>query len=153
MKKADEKKIDEAFGIIPIWRQADGDRFLLIQHWAGHWGFPKGHADPGETAVSTARREFEEETGIQAYKVLEQVSFTERYTFMRERQPIEKTVTYFPAFVQSADVTCQVKEIKDYAWVTLEMALQKITFNQARQLLIKVNDYIHSLSEPDKNLN
>jgi bis(5'-nucleosidyl)-tetraphosphatase len=141
------KKIDEAFGIIPIWRQAEGDRFLLIQHWAGHWGFPKGHADPGETAIATARREFEEETGIQAYQVLEQVSFTERYTFMRDRRPIEKTVTYFPAFVQSATVTCQAQEIKDYAWLTLDLALQKITFNQARQLLIKVNDYVRQAAE------
>ena len=146
------KKVDEAFGIIPVWRRADGDRYLLIQHWAGHWGFPKGHADPGETSIATARREFEEETGIQTYEVLEQVSFTERYTFTRDRQPIEKTVTYFPAFVHSTAVTCQVKEIKAYAWVTLETALQKITFNQARQLLIKADNYIRSISEQGSQL-
>ncbi|HEY9642371.1 MAG TPA: NUDIX domain-containing protein [Coleofasciculaceae cyanobacterium] len=139
-------KKDEAFGIIPIWRQADGDRFLLIQHWAGHWGFPKGHADPGETAIATACRELEEETGIQDYDVIEAVSFTEKYTFVRERKLVEKTVTYFPAFVKSATVTCQEQEIKDYAWVNLDDALQKITFNQARQLLLRVNEYLHNAS-------
>jgi bis(5'-nucleosidyl)-tetraphosphatase len=135
-------QIDEAFGIIPIWRQADGDRFLLIQHWAGHWGFPKGHPDSGESAVVTACREFEEETGIRAYEVIDQVSFTEKYSFVRDQQTIEKTVTYFPAFVQSPTVNCQAEEIKDYAWVKLEEALQKITFDQARQLLSRVNVYL-----------
>lgn len=138
------KKKDEAFGIVPIWRQAEGDRFLLIQHWAGHWGFPKGHADPGETEVATACREFEEETGIRDYEVIEAVSFTEKYSFTRDRQPIEKTVTYFPAFVKSATVICQEQEIKDYVWVSFDDALQKISFNQARQLLIRVNHYLHS---------
>ena len=37
--------------------------FLLIQHQAGHWAFPKGHANPGESPAETARREFAEETG------------------------------------------------------------------------------------------
>jgi bis(5'-nucleosidyl)-tetraphosphatase len=137
------KKRDEAFGIVPIWRQLEGDRFLLIQHWAGHWGFPKGHAEVGETAIAAACREFEEETGITAYKVVDAVSFTEKYSFAREGQTIEKTVTYFPAFVQTSTVTCQEQEIKAYAWVNFDDATQKITFGQARQLLVRVKEYLN----------
>ncbi len=138
------KKKDEAFGIVPIWRQPDGDRFLLIQHWAGHWGFPKGHAELEETAIVTACREFEEETGIKAYEVMDAVSFTEKYSFSREGQMIEKTVTYFPAFVQTSVVTRQEQEIKAYAWVTFDDAAQKITFGQARQLLVRVREYLQN---------
>ena len=137
------KKKDEAFGIVPIWRQPEGDRFLLIQHWAGHWGFPKGHAESGETAIVTACREFEEETGITAYEVVDAVSFTEKYSFSREGQIIEKTVTYFPAFVHTSVVTCQEQEIKAYAWATFDEANQKITFGQARQLLARVKQYLN----------
>ncbi|MBW4658236.1 MAG: NUDIX domain-containing protein [Drouetiella hepatica Uher 2000/2452] len=138
------KKKDEAFGIVPIWRQPEGDRFLLIQHWAGHWGFPKGHAEPGETAIVTACREFEEETGIKTYEVIDAISFTEKYSFSREGQTIEKTVTYFPAFVQTLAVTCQEQEIQAFAWVTFDDATQKITFGQARQLLVRVKEYLQN---------
>lgn len=138
---------DEAFGIVPIRREADGDRFLLIQHLAGHWGFPKGHAEPGESAIVAAQREFEEETGIQEYEVLEQ-SFMERYSFTKNGQVVEKSVTYFPAFVQSGNVFYQEDEIRDYAWVTYDDAIQKITFDQARQILIQVGEYLQEM-HPD----
>lgn len=133
---------DTAFGIIPILRDAEGDRFLLIQHHSGHWGFPKGHADPGETAIAAACREFEEETGITAYEVLGNISFSEQYRFNQRGQTVEKTVTYFPAVVRSPEVVCQEQEIKDYAWVGYEDALTTITFDQARQLLTRVHTYL-----------
>jgi predicted NUDIX family NTP pyrophosphohydrolase len=38
----------------PIWAKRD----------AGAWSIPKGEVSPGEDALATAKREFEEETGI-----------------------------------------------------------------------------------------
>ncbi|MBW4654498.1 MAG: NUDIX domain-containing protein [Kaiparowitsia implicata GSE-PSE-MK54-09C] len=132
---------DEAFGIVPIWRHLEGDRILLIQHHAGHWGFPKGHADPGETAIATACREFEEETGIREYQLIpETPSFTERYGFRNGGKRVEKSVTYFVAEVRSPDVIPQAAEIRDHAWLPYEAALERITFDQARLLLGRVRD-------------
>ncbi|WAL59386.1 bis(5'-nucleosyl)-tetraphosphatase [Thermocoleostomius sinensis] len=132
---------DEAFGIVPIDRRSNGDHFLLIQHHAGHWGFPKGHAEAEESPQVAACREFEEETGIQDYTLLP-VSFTEKYCFIESGRTIEKTVVYFPAFVRSNAVICQAKEIRDFAWLTYEAALEKLTFAQARQLLTAVRHYL-----------
>ena len=47
---------------------ADG-RFLLTSRpagkvWAGHWEFPGGKLEPGETVVEALRRELHEELGI-----------------------------------------------------------------------------------------
>ena len=105
---------DEAFGIVPILRNDDSYLFLLIQHHAGHWGFPKGHADPGESALSAACRELVEETGISDYTVLEGVSFSKRYSFTRDRKRFEKTVIYYPALVQSTTVHYQQEKIQDF---------------------------------------
>lgn len=38
--------------------------FCLITSSKGHWGFPKGIIDPGETPEQTALKESEEEAGL-----------------------------------------------------------------------------------------
>jgi len=138
---------DEAFGIVPILHKDDVPMFLLIQHHAGHWGFPKGHADPGESALEAACREFVEETGIAAYTVLGEASFLERYTFTREGQRYEKTVLYFPALVQSATVVYQKEEIRAYAWANFDQAIARLTFEGARQVLKSVNAYFSAKTD------
>ena len=42
----------------------DGDKVLVIQQVKGHWGFPKGHVENGETEIETALREIKEETNL-----------------------------------------------------------------------------------------
>lgn len=134
---------DEAFGIVPILRQGNGYQFLLIQHHAGHWGFPKGHADSGESPLEAACREFVEETGITNYTVLHELSFTEQYFFTRRRQKFRKTVIYFPALVQSSIVKCQKEEIRAYAWVEFESAIALMSFTGGKQVLINVHQYLN----------
>jgi 8-oxo-dGTP pyrophosphatase MutT (NUDIX family) len=147
---------DEAFGIVPIFATETDTLFLLIQHQAGHWAFPKGHADPGESALETAKRELEEETGIRNYEVLEEPSFVEHYSFVqegtpsfvkhysfaKEGEPIEKTVTYFLAFVNSMEVVLQEEEVQNSAWISFEEAVKLITFDGNRQILREVKAYL-----------
>ena len=49
-----------------VYRDIKGEvRYLLIKNRrSAHWGFPKGHIEPGETKQQTAVREVLEETGI-----------------------------------------------------------------------------------------
>lgn len=59
-------------GIVLYRRSADGVQVLLGHmggpFWArkdaGGWSIPKGELEPGEDAVSAARREFQEELGL-----------------------------------------------------------------------------------------
>jgi bis(5'-nucleosidyl)-tetraphosphatase len=141
-----DSAIDEAFGIVPILKTGNTHQFLLIQHHAGHWGFPKGHADPGESTVQTARREFTEETGITEYTLLENITFTERYIFTRDSRQFSKTVIYYPAIAQSTFVSCQPEEIKNYAWLEYEPALTTLTFEGAQRVLTEVYQYLTSTS-------
>lgn len=133
---------EESFGIVPILQRQGKDHFLVVQHQAGHWGFPKGHAEAGETEVETACREFEEETGIHNYQLINPTPFQEVYTLTKKGQTITKTVTYFLALVQSEQVQCQAKEIRDYDWLPLEAALERITYSQSKQLLLQVEQYL-----------
>jgi len=133
---------DECFGIVPIFSTEADTLFLLIQHQAGHWAFPKGHANPGESPAETAKREFQEETGISDFEMLDEPSFTEHYSFVKDGEPIEKTVTYFLGFVNSREVVLQVEEIQNSAWVSFEEAVKLITFDANRLMFGEVNAYL-----------
>ncbi|MEG4494065.1 NUDIX domain-containing protein [Microcoleus sp. D3_18_C4] len=133
---------DECFGIVPIFGKEADALFLLIQHQAGHWAFPKGHANPGESPAETARREFEEETGISDFEMLDEPSFTEHYSFVKDGEPIEKTVTYFLGFVKSMEVVLQEEEVQNSAWLSFEEAVKQITFDANRLMFAEVKAYL-----------
>ena len=134
---------DEAFGIIPIRQAPDGSyQFLLIQHNAGHWGFPKGHAEPDESPVDSACREFTEETGIATLTVIAGTSFVEQYQFQQRGRAISKTVVYFLAWVAEAEVRCQASEIKDYRWVSFDDAMTLMSFTAGRTVLREAQAYL-----------
>jgi 8-oxo-dGTP pyrophosphatase MutT (NUDIX family) len=135
---------DAAFGIVPVFHEGNDYQFLLIQHHAGHWGFPKGHADPGESPVQAACREFTEETGIADYQLLSDTSFAERYFFKQNGQLVRKTVTYFTALAHSTIVQCQAAEIQSYAWLDFEAAIARLSFENSKQILRDVYQYLSS---------
>ncbi len=133
---------DSAFGIIPVLSDNKRCRFLLIRHNAGHWAFPKGHAEKGESDVEAAVREFVEETGIKDYTILENVGFEEHYSYTFEGQVVDKRVKYFLGVVGNPAVTVQEEEISDYRWAEFDEALELITFNECRELFRDVKRYI-----------
>ena len=49
-----------------VYRKHHGNtEILLIKHInSGHWSFPKGHMEQGESETETALREIKEETGL-----------------------------------------------------------------------------------------
>lgn len=137
-------KKDVAFGLIPLYRAGDKVEFLLVHQVAGHWAFPKGHANTAraETPLATAQREFEEETGITQYRVDEETSFQEEYYPQKDGQIYHKTVTYFPAWVSNKQVKPQNSEIQDFAWLEYAPAREKITFPEAKRILKQAKKYV-----------
>ena len=138
---------DQSFGIIPIQINQGEVQFLLVQHHAGHWAFPKGHAEKGETDIQTAMRELREETGIADAQLLVGVCLTENYLFKRSTQTIAKTVRYYIGLVKQRDVRIQAAEIKAYKWVNFEKASGLITFAESRRIITEAHDYLEAHKE------
>lgn len=76
-----------------VYRKFHGNiEILLIKHVnSGHWSFPKGHIEIGETEYQTALREIKEETGID---VLIDTSFREIVSYSPKKDT-NKVVVYF----------------------------------------------------------
>jgi 8-oxo-dGTP pyrophosphatase MutT (NUDIX family) len=129
---------EQSFGVIPVYRKDGQTLFLLIRHNAGHWAFPKGHSNIGETELETALRELREETGIRDVSLRTDHIFEERYTktqWGNPRQLVNKSVRYFLGIVNNPRVRLQQAEVQDYKWATYDEARELITFDASRELL------------------
>ena len=107
---------------------------LLIHHNAGHWDFPKGHVEDGETEVQTAIREVKEETNID-------VEVNEKYRYSTQYSPKEnviKEVIYFLAKNISDTKQAQIEEVSEVKWFNMKDAIEKITFDNSREILIQL---------------
>jgi len=125
----------ESFGIVPFIYEKGTWKVLLILHREGnHWGFPKGKANPNESPLESAVRELKEETGLSVTRILPIEPLTEQYQFRRKKQPIIKSVQYFPALVEGV-LHLQEEEIREARWVTIPDAMQQLTFQEARHIL------------------
>lgn len=109
---------------------AEGDRWLLLRASShGEWGFPKGHADPGEALARTARRECAEECGI-ALLAVEAAPIGVRYRLPDGRM---KRVEHFPAVTHQARVALSA-EHGEHRWADADEVVALLPHAQLREL-------------------
>lgn len=113
--------------------------YLLLQYGAGHWGFPKGNREPGETKLEAALREIIEETGLEDIKFTD-FQETITYFYKREGKTIFKTVTYFLAESKTKKITISWEHTA-FAWLSYEKALKKITYQNTKKVLQAAQSY------------
>jgi bis(5'-nucleosidyl)-tetraphosphatase len=125
---------EQSFGIIPLKKEDGIWKVLIILHRKGnHWGFPKGHSNPGETPMESAARELKEETGLEVDHFLLEIPFVEKYQFRKKDQLVNKTVLFFPALV-AGDIQLQAEEIREAKWVNLADASDLLSFKEAQHI-------------------
>jgi len=109
-------------------------KVLLVKHLKGHWGFPKGHMEKGETEIETAIREVKEETNIDV-KINRNFKYEEQY--ITDELKLKK-VTFFLAEKIGGELLKQEKEISEVKWVALEETLNLLTFDNSKKLFSQV---------------
>ena len=131
--------MEKSCGALVFRRLHGNTELLLIKHAnGGHWSFPKGHVEPGETEVETALREIKEETGID---VIIDPSFREVISYSPKKDT-QKDVIYFVARAQNYDYTPQEEEIAQIKWVEINRAHTILTYDNDKQLVNKAKQVI-----------
>ena len=123
-----------------VYRKLHGNtEILLIKHVnSGHWSFPKGHVEAGETEVQTAHREILEETGID---VIIDTSFRETVSYSPKRGT-QKVVVYFLAKAKNTDYVPQEEEIADIRWIEIDRAQTVLTYENDKSIVSKARAVI-----------
>lgn len=122
-----------------VYRKNKKIEFLIVKHLKGHYSFPKGHLEHLETNEEAAIREIKEETGID---VELDTSFTIVNTYSKDYKSV-KDVTYFIGKAKNYDITVPDDEIESANWLSYEMALDILTYENDKEILKKAFDYLN----------
>lgn len=57
----------------------DEGKVLVVNQHGTSWSLPKGHLDPGEDALTAARREIYEESGVSQVELIRGLGYYERH--------------------------------------------------------------------------
>jgi mutator protein MutT len=117
--------------IVPTRRAPDGSRVLAL---------PKGHVDPGETALQAAVREVREETGIVAELVHDLGEL--RYWYRRDGRTIPKSVAFYLFNYLSGDTTDHDDEVEEVRWIGLREARTALSHTGEREMIARALAYL-----------
>ena len=123
-----------------VYRKFHGNtEILLIKHInSGHWSFPKGHVEKGETEVETAHREILEETSID---VIIDPTFRVTGTYSPKKDTT-KVVVYFLAKAKNVDFVPQEDEIAEIRWVDISHATNVLSYDNDNTIVSKAKTAI-----------
>lgn len=126
-----------------VYRKFHGNtEILLIKHInSGHWSFPKGHVEEGESEVETAKREIMEETSID---VIIDPTFRETVTYSPKRDTM-KVVVYFLAKAKNVDFVPQADEISEIRWVDIVHANNVLSYENDKNIVTKARQAIKEI--------
>ena len=127
-------KKEKSCGAIVFYLNGEKEQVLLIKHAnSGHWSFPKGHVEAGETEVETAMREIKEETGVSADI---DTRFREVVTYSPKKDVL-KDVVYFFATTSDYHTQNQEEEVSDIRWTDMDRVLGSVSYKNDKELVKK----------------
>ena len=126
-----ENKTEVSSGVIFYTKTEENILIFLIKHRQGHWGFPKGRVEPGESFEECAKREIFEEVGIKLKNIDIEKTIKSEY---RYGNGIKKEVNYFIMKANKFKPSLN-DELVSYEWVPLLKAFEKSEFPAFIKLL------------------
>jgi len=135
---------EQSAGIVFFRKIESRIEFLLLHYPSGHWDLVKGHIENNETAKEAAKRESKEETGITDIEFIDGFEEIIEYNFKYNNQDIHKNVIFFLSETKQENIVLSHEHL-DFIWLDFDNAIQKITFETAKNILKKANNLLQSL--------
>jgi bis(5'-nucleosidyl)-tetraphosphatase len=122
--------------------------YLILNYSYGHWDFPKGNIESGETEIETIKREVMEETGIIDITLIEGFRQQISYKYRKKSKLINKTVIYYLAETKSNKVVLSFEHV-NFAWLNFDDALNKLSFDNSKKVLKNAKEFLSNNVKTD----
>jgi bis(5'-nucleosidyl)-tetraphosphatase len=137
---------ERSSGAVVFYKEGAAEpEYLLLHYTAGHWDFPKGNIEAGESEKQAAVREIREETGITDVEFIDGFRMTITYRYRHGRRLVEKEVVLFLGRTHTRQVTISHEHI-GFAWRNYQDAMQQLTYRNAKNLLSAAKDFMQQRS-------
>lgn len=140
MELKDEKFDEKSCGIVVFREENEEKQYLILKYPGGHFDFPKGHVEKGEIEHETALRELLEETGISDLIFVEGFRVEVSYKYKKNGEDSNKQVVFFLGKTNIEKIKISF-EHKAYYWLPYAAAFNKATFDNAKNLLKKAEEF------------
>jgi 8-oxo-dGTP pyrophosphatase MutT (NUDIX family) len=137
---------ERSAGAIVIHRSDSAIEYLILHYPAGHWDFPKGNVEKGESDLDAAIREIGEETGLTDLRFINGFKKMIQYYYRRGDQLVRKTVTFYLAESKTKDIKLSY-EHQGYVWLPIQEAMAKVTYQNARNVLKEAYQFLTQMSQ------
>lgn len=109
---------------------------LLIQDAKNRWTIPKGHVEPGETAMQTAVREIGEEVGLKKVEVLGWLGKV-NFKYRRLHKLVLMGMQVYLVRALDGDEKIEREEwMKDAKWLKFNDALDAVEYEDIGKLML-----------------
>ncbi len=122
-------------GIVPYRYGPTGLEFLLLFNlFFEQWQFPRGGVHKGESDTECARRELQEETGLNVEQFHEDCQVVLTYTTSIRNYEIERTIVYYLAQVKSSEIRLGHENHCEARWQNAQETWELLTETSPEQL-------------------
>ncbi|MCX6766094.1 MAG: NUDIX domain-containing protein [Candidatus Moranbacteria bacterium] len=144
---------EKSVGGVIFFQEENTIKYLLLHYESGHWDFPKGHVEKGESDGETLKREIQEETGITGVGIIPGFKKQIRYFYRAGKEEKEKRikegigtsiikrVIYYLAETKTKEVKISFEHI-GFEWLAYDNALERITYKNSKEVLKEANDFL-----------
>ena len=138
-------KLERSCGAVVFTRTEEEPMYVLVRSHKGHYGFPKGHMETGETEEETALREIREETGLDA-RLISGFKETDEYPVNAEGDL--KRVTFYLGEYTEKRVAPLEKDVAEAVSLSFEEAVERLTHESLRRILAAAHAFILKAPKP-----
>ena len=140
-------KQEKSCGAVVFTRVGSEIRYVLAQSRTGHYGFPKGHVESGETEKETALREIFEEVGL-CPVLLD--GFREVSEYEIPSLGVRKQVVLFLGYYDLQEITAQESELRQAVLVSYEKAMILLKHENNRRILAQADLFLRNNGKDNK---
>lgn len=150
-----------AGNVFDVWafqRRPEGIRFLLLytstekatRYFGGgrFWQIPSGRVGDRETITDAIKREL----GLFGLRASTIWAAEHAYVIYNRRFEEMQALGVFAAEVAESEVTLEPSEHSEYAWCTLELALERVHYRGLKDGLRSVHEYVTGVESPASEL-